>query len=419
MTSPTVIRGFKDILPPEIPFWRRIEETARILADRFGFLEIRPPVLERTALFARGIGEATDIVEKEMYTFEDRNGDRITLRPEMTAGVTRAVIEHNLLESGKAVKLFSLGPMFRYERPQKGRQRQFHQLDVEVYGDKGPFIDAEVISLLLSFFRDLGLEGLSLVLNSLGCEVCRPGFRLKLLSYLNTKKDALCPDCQRRLDLNPLRILDCKNPSCAGIVGEAPVILDFLCSDCETHFQGVKDALKALGIDYKPDPLLVRGLDYYVRTAFEVLSGDLGAQNAIAGGGRYDGLVKTLGGPDVPGIGFAVGLERLALLLSQTPLPSRGPDYYLASLVPEALPLAFRLAGELRNLGLSVASDWEAGSLKSRMKRADKLLASRILMLGEEELKNSEATIRDLKTGEQKKISLNSPREAFLLEPRL
>jgi histidyl-tRNA synthetase len=414
MTSPTVIRGFKDILPQDVPFWRRIEETARDLAGRFGFLEIRPPVLERTLLFARGIGESTDIVEKEMYTMEDRNGEKITLRPEATAGVTRAVIEHNLLESGKAVRLFSIGPMFRYERPQKGRQRQFHQLDVEAYGDAGPHIDAEVISLLLSFFRALGLKDLVLALNSLGCEACRPLFRKELFGYLSTRREDLCGDCQRRLETNPLRILDCKNPSCAEIVKKAPSIPDFLCEECRTHFGGLKEALELLGIDYKLDPFLVRGLDYYARTAFEVLSGDLGAQNALAGGGRYDGLVKTLGGPDVPGIGFAVGLERLALLLSQNPSLPDGPDYYLAILCPEALPRAFKLAGELRDIGLSVAADWEAGSLKSRMKRADKLRASKILMLGKDEMESSELTIRDLKTGEQTKASFHSLPEALL-----
>jgi histidyl-tRNA synthetase len=352
-------------------------------------------------------------VEKEMYSLVDRNGDTLTLRPEATAGITRAVIEHNLLESGKTVKLFALGPMFRYERPQKGRQRQFHQLDVEVYGDAGPHIDAEVISLLISFFRALGLSDLNLVLNSLGCEVCRPLFRKELLGYLADWKDSLCGDCQRRLQTNPLRILDCKNPQCGDIVKNAPAILNFLCGSCRTHFAVLKDALKLLGIDYKLDPFLVRGLDYYARTAFEVLSGDLGSQNALAGGGRYDGLVKTLGGPDVPGIGFAVGLERLALLLSQMALTPKGPDYYLAILCPEALPHAFKLAGELRNAGLSVAADWETGSLKSRLRRANKLNAGKILMLGKDEIEKNEATVRDLKTKEQKSVSLLSLPEAY------
>ncbi|MDR2460732.1 MAG: histidine--tRNA ligase [Deltaproteobacteria bacterium] len=408
MPSLTAIRGFKDILPKDIPYWRLIEEKAREIAKRHSYREIRPPVLERTALFSRGIGEATDIVEKEMYTFEDRSGDKITMRPEATAGVTRAAIEHNLLEAGRALKVFSLGPMFRYERPQKGRLRQFHQLDVEAYGDPGPYVDAEVIGLLYEFLKSLGLKDLILVLNTLGCPVCRPAYRQALVSYLEAHFSDLCPDCQRRMELNPLRVLDCKNPGCRAIVLNSPKIGDFLCEPCRTHFSQLTEALSILEIESHLDPYLVRGLDYYTRTAFEVHAGGLGAQNAVAGGGRYDGLVSALGGPDTPGIGFAVGLERLVLLLAQNELIEEGPEWYLAILSQEAIELSLKIASSLRANGHAVACDWEPGSLKSRLKRADKMHALKVLMLGDDEVKGSYVTVRDMATGEQEKLPIES-----------
>ncbi|MDR2352150.1 MAG: histidine--tRNA ligase [Deltaproteobacteria bacterium] len=406
MTSITALRGFKDILPKEIPPWIRLEEKARDLARRYGYQEIRPPVLERTSLFARGIGEATDIVEKEMYTLSERGGDLITLRPEATAGVTRAVIEHNLLESGKAVKLFSIGPMFRYERPQKGRFRQFHQLDVEVYGDPGPYVDAEVIAFLWDFLTELGLKDLTVDVNSLGCEDCRKIFRENFVAYFQGQEQDLCPDCQRRLSRNPLRLFDCKNSQCQELLQGAPKISEYLCNPCQEHFASVKETLHYLNLTLTVNPFLVRGLDYYTRTAFEVKSGSLGAQNAVAGGGRYDGLVKNLGGPDAPGIGFAVGLERLAMLLPESELSSFTPDAYLALLSQSAILHGFRLTQYLRTKGVSVMVDWEAGSLKSRLKRADKFKARKVLILGEDELLQKELLIRDLTTGEQKKLPL-------------
>jgi histidyl-tRNA synthetase len=404
MAKFAAIRGFKDIPPAQAPLWRRLETAARDVARRFDFEELRSPVAERTEVFARGLGEATDIVEKEMYTFTDKGGERLTLRPEATAGMMRAVLEHNLAEGGRPARLFCFGPMFRYERPQKGRLRQFHQLDVEIYGDPGPGADAELLAWLAAFFRELALGELSISLNSLGCPACRPGFRARLVEFLTAR--ALCPDCNRRLTLNPLRVMDCKNEACQEQVREAPRTLDHLCPDCYGHFETLKTLLTALGLDFKIEPLLVRGLDYYTRTAFEVLSGALGAQNAVAGGGRYDGLARELGGGDLPAVGFAVGLERLVLLLSDQ-AAEPGPDCYWAVLHPAALVPAFKLAEDLRGQGLRVAADWEPGSLKSRLKRADKLGAARVFMLGEDEMARGQATVRDLASHEQTSFDLS------------
>ncbi|MDR0549688.1 MAG: histidine--tRNA ligase [Deltaproteobacteria bacterium] len=409
MTTITAVRGFKDILPSESWIWRLVEDKARDLARRFDYQELRVPILERTELFARGLGEATDIVEKEMYTLEDRGGDKITLRPEATAGLVRAVIERNLVESGRPLRLFCLGPMFRYERPQKGRQRQFHQLDVEVFGDPSPYIDAEVIVLLRDFLFELGLNDVVMRLNSLGCPKCRPTFREKLTAHLGARKSELCPDCLRRLDRNPLRVLDCKAEACQAVTADGPILTDFLCPECQEHMTGVTTTLKDLGLDYVLDPRLVRGLDYYARTTFEAHSSLLGAQSAVAGGGRYDGLCQSLGGPDIPGVGFAAGLERLILALSQTQTATAPkPDYYLAVLTQEALGPAFGLAYKLRSKGLAVAADWAAGSLKSRLKRADRLGAAKVVMLGPDELAANEVTVRDLGSKEQFKISLTN-----------
>jgi histidyl-tRNA synthetase len=342
-----------------------------------------------------------------MYTFQDHSGDKITLRPEATAGIVRSVLENNLAEGGRPTRLFCLGPMFRYERPQKGRQRQFHQLDVEVFGDDGPFIDAEVISLLCTFLTELGLTEVSVTLNSLGCVKCRPVYREKLMDFLKSK-EGLCPDCQRRLNHNPLRILDCKVETCQAITKDGPEMADCLCSECQDHLNGVTKALESLNINYVLNNRLVRGLDYYTRTAFEVQSGHLGAQNAVAGGGRYDGLCRQLGGPDLPGIGFAVGLERLILILSQTlNLSPDVPDYYVAILSPETMEAAFLLTHKLRLKGLSVTADWACGSLKSRLKRADRLGAAKVIMLGTDELAQNQVTIRDMVTKEQYSIAIS------------
>lgn len=403
----TAIKGFKDILPSEAMVWRRIEDVARSVALRYDFQELRPPVAEKTEVFTRGIGLSTDIVEKEMYTFVDKGEEKITLRPEATAGMVRAVLEHNLAQGGRGARLYCLGPMYRYERPQKGRQRQFHQLDVEIFGDPGPAVDAELLAWLTTFLSEIGLGGLTISLNSLGCPKCRPGYRELLVKHLEAYKEGLCPDCDRRLTLNPLRIIDCKVERCRALVTKAPKMLDHLCPDCEVHFATLQILLGLLGLNYKINPYLVRGLDYYTRTAFEVLSEDLGAQSAVAGGGRYDGLCKELGGVDIPGIGFAVGLERLVMLLKDKGQEVEpGPDYYIAVLHDSGLNSAFKLTEHLRQKGFRVAADWASGSLKSRLKRADKAGATLMVMIGEDELAQKKALVRNLITHEQSDLDL-------------
>lgn len=408
MSSFTAIKGFKDILPDEAALWRHIEKVAREIARRYDFEELRPPIAEKTEVFTRGIGQATDIVEKEMYTFIDKGEEKITLRPEATAGIVRSVLEHNLVEGGgRGVRVFCLGPMFRYERPQKGRQRQFHQLDMEIFADPGPGVDAELMILLTAFLTEIGLGGLSININSLGCPGCRPVYRELLVRFFTERKDGLCPDCQRRLGFNPLRIIDCKVESCREMVKDAPKILDHLCQDCSDHFETLKKLLDSRNMEYEVNPNLVRGLDYYTRTAFEVISKDLGSQSALAGGGRYDGLAKELGGNDIPGIGFAMGLERLVMLLKEKGgVVEPGPDYYLAVLHESAVQAAFSLAENLRSQGLRVAADWQPGSLKSRMKRADKSRADKVVIIGEDEMAKKEATVRDLNTKIQTSFDL-------------
>ncbi|UQZ91088.1 histidine--tRNA ligase [Deltaproteobacteria bacterium Smac51] len=407
MSTINSIKGFKDILPADAPFWQFIEKVVRDVSRRYDFEELRPPIAEKTEIFARGIGEATDIVEKEMYSFVDKGEERITLRPEATAGIVRSVLEHHLTAGGRAVRLFCMGPMFRYEKPQKGRQRQFHQIDVEVLGDAGPYVDVEVLSWLNDFLHGLGLTGLMINLNSLGCPECRPAFRELLVKFFTARVESLCPDCQRRLEMNPLRIIDCKNEKCREIVKDAPIMLDHLCGDCTDHFNKVKELLDLLGLKYKVNPFLVRGLDYYTRTAFEVLSDDLGSQSAVAGGGRYDGLCKELGGVDIPAIGFAIGMERLVMLLKEkAAIEAQTPDYYLAVLSEAALPVAFKLAKDLRDNGHHVAGDWEVGSLKSRMKKADKSGAAKTIMIGDDELGRKQAVVRDMQAHEQTELDL-------------
>lgn len=401
------IKGFKDILPGETAVWQRIEAAVRELARRYNLQEIRVPLAEKTEVFARGLGEATDVVEKEMYSFTDKGDERLTLRPEATAGIVRAVLEHNLAAGGSPARLFCLGPMFRYERPQKGRQRQFHQIDVEVIGDPGPYVDAEVLAWLDEFLRSLGLHGPSINLNSLGCPRCRPAYRELLVKFLEAREGDLCPDCRRRLRLNPLRIIDCKNERCREIVSGAPKTIDHLCPECADHFGQLQGLLTGLGLEYEINPRLVRGLDYYTRTAFEVLSGDLGAQSAVAGGGRYDGLCQELGGPSLPAIGFAIGMERLALLLAEKgEAKPQGPDYYVAPLCEAAAPAAFKLAQKLRAEGSAVAGDWAPGSLKSRLKRADKSGAAKAVIIGEDELASGQALVRDLASHEQTAMAI-------------
>jgi histidyl-tRNA synthetase len=394
----------KDLLPPEDKIWRRIESAARELFACFGFSELRPPVLEHTGLFARSVGENTDIVEKEMYTFSDRSGESLSMRPEATAGVLRAYIENKLYAVPGPHKFFTIGPMFRYERPQKGRLRQFHQINCEVLDDPGPHSDAEVMIMISQFMKNLGVNNISLLLNSLGCRVCRPAYREKLLAFLKPRQNSLCPDCQRRLDVSPLRVLDCKVQTCREATETAPSLTDAICPQCREHFLRTGRLLALAGVDFQVQPRLVRGLDYYQRTTFELTGGDLGAQNAVAGGGRYDGLIAQLGGPDQPGLGFAMGMERLALLLP--PLPENGPLLMAAALGEAAYERLFPLVMTMRGQNRQVDMPAPGKSLKALLRRADKLQAGFAAILGEQELAQEQIIIKNLQTGAQTTIEL-------------
>ena len=401
------VRGMKDLLPSEAPKWRFIEATAREVFGSFGFSEIRTPILERTELFARSIGEETDIVSKEMYTFADRSGDSLTMRPEATAGVVRAFLENKLYAVPGPHKLCTIGPMFRHERPQKGRLRQFHQLDCEILDDAGPQGDAELLVMAAHLLERLGVRQVTLVLNSLGCPECRPVFKQQLQDYFAGRQGGLCEDCRRRLATNPLRVLDCKQESCKEISLGAPLISGSWCESCRVHFDQVRRLLKMAGVAYETDPNLVRGLDYYTRTAFEFKTTQLGAQDAVGGGGRYDGLIEALGGPATPAIGFALGVERLALLLEDRPEWQQGPSLFIAALGDEPRDWAFGAAQELRRAGIWVEMSAAATSLKAQMRRANKLGASRVLILGGEELKAGIAPIKDMANGEQEDLPLD------------
>jgi histidyl-tRNA synthetase len=403
------VRGTRDILPDEIHVWQRLEAVARELFARYGYREIRTPIFERTELFARGIGADTDIVSKEMYTFADRGareaeGESLTLRPEATAGIVRALIEENLATTDPLPKVYALGPMFRRERPQKGRYRQFHQVDVEAFAMSEPAIDAEVIGLALDYLRACGLEDVQLILNSVGDRSCRPQYVETLRAALRDTKGTLCGDCQRRADTNPLRVLDCKVPEDQATIDALPRISDHLCEPCRAHFGEVRRQLGLLGIPYALSHRLVRGLDYYTRTTFEVTSGALGAQNSVLGGGRYDGLVKDLGGPDVCGIGFAIGMERLSMLVPTAEAPRRC-DVFLLPLVPNAFDRALALQQRLREAGLKALLDTEGRSFKARMKLADKLGARYAAILGDDEMKRGAWSVRDMTASTQEHVA--------------
>jgi histidyl-tRNA synthetase len=363
--------------------------------------------MEKTELFQRSIGETTDIVEKEMYTFADRDNEYLTLRPEATASVIRAFIEHNMSADEPTTKLFTIGPMFRRERPQKGRFRQFNQIDVELFGEDKPQSDAEIIFMLMHFLTSVGLKDLQLEINSLGCASCRPVFSQAVIKFLKGSENNLCPDCQRRINTNPLRVFDCKVETCASIIADAPGILDFLCSDCEVHFLQVKSLLHELHISFDINPRMVRGLDYYTKTAFEVKSNSLGAQNAVAGGGRYNGLVSSLGGPEVPGIGFGVGFERLISCLPEDGKNKFKTDLFIAALGAPAQKIAFSLTNELRRAGIASEMDYTDKSLKSQLKRADKLNSSFTLIFGDKEIEEKHVLLRNMQTKDQQTIPLD------------
>lgn len=404
MSSVSRIKGFADMFPPESDAFTYMEGVAREVFFRYGFVEVRTPLLERTELFQRSIGEETDVVQKEMYTFPDRKGRSLTLRPEATAGVMRAYIEAARHNQEPVSKLFTCGPMFRYERPQKGRMRQFHQINCECLGAAGPQTDAEMISMVMAFLEALGLQKLELHLNSLGCPHCRPLFHRALSDFLQGLDPAsLCEDCRRRMDSNPLRVLDCKVPGCREKTADAPRITDALCPDCREHFATVLELLKSVGVRPMLDSRLVRGLDYYCRTTFEIVSGEIGAQSSVAGGGRYDGLVRQLGGPDIPGIGFACGMERLALLLPER--AASRPDFFVVAVDAAARAVAFRLAQELRQAGFSGDLCHSGGSFKSQLRQADKSRARFCLILGSDELAGGYVTVKRLEDGTQETVA--------------
>jgi histidyl-tRNA synthetase len=412
------LKGFKDILPGEVELWQYLEKVARDIFARFQFAEIRLPILEETALFARSIGEATDIVEKEMYTFVDK---KITMRPEATASLLRAYIEHGLNVQKPVQRLFTIGPMFRHERPQKGRLRQFHQIDLEVLGSESPSVDAELMAMGAMLLSELGIN-VSLEINSLGCPKCRPGYRQKLIDYIEQRHDHLCSDCRRRAHVNPLRVLDCKVPTCREQILDAPSIQDHLCEDCATHFAAVQKGLEKLNVTFKLNKFMVRGLDYYCRTTFEFITGDLGAQAAVGAGGRYDGLIETLGGPkNTPGIGFAMGMERLVLLLQQKdaqPVTPQVADLFIAGLGEDGGRLGFALAHSLRRAKYKVAIDYEGRSLKSQLKQANKSGARYALLIGESELASGKGLLKNMAAGDdQFEVALESQAIGDVLGP--
>jgi len=401
------VRGMKDILPPETARWHYMETIAREVFSLYGFQEIRLPLLERTELFTRSIGASTDIVEKEMYTFHDRRGESMTLRPEATASVVRAFIENHLDQGAEVKKFFTIGPMFRYERPQKGRYRQFHQINCEALGGEAPELDAYMILLLMEILGRLQITDIELVINSLGCPICRPAYLLELTALFARGLRDLCEDCQRRSATNPLRVFDCKSKTCQDLLTQVPTIADHLCDECQQHEHRVVELLEAFHILYRKNPRLVRGLDYYTRTAFEVVTTQLGAQDAVAGGGRYNGLIKELGGPDMPDIGFAIGEERLAELRSQQrDTVHQAPLLFLAILGEKARNLAFGLMQGLRRHGYAADMDFGNRSLKAQMTMANRRGASWVLIVGEQELASNQAPLKNMHTGQQQLVSL-------------
>lgn len=402
-------RGTKDILPDSVVDWNYVEGEIRELCRRFGYSEIRTPIFEHTELFQRGIGEGTDVVDKEMYTFTDRGDRSITLRPENTASAVRAYLQNKLYAESNLVKLFYIGSMFRYDRPQAGRMREFHQFGVEALGEANPAVDAEVILLAMSLLEGLGLKDLELSINSVGCPKCRSKYRTMLQDFFRDKLDDLCEDCRSRFDRSPLRILDCKKDSDKPYMADAPKITDCLCDECSDHFAKLKEHLANAGISFQHDPRLVRGLDYYTKTAFEIKYPPLGAQSAVAGGGRYDGLIEEMGGSPTPAVGFATGLERLLLALeSQNLLPekNRSVDAYVVALGEAAQSEGFKLLNNLRKAGLSAAMDFAGRSMKAQMKQANKLGARYALILGDDEIAEGVVMLRSMSDSQQEKVAL-------------
>lgn len=403
-------RGTKDILPDKVGDWLYLENLIRKLCGQFGYREIRTPIFEHTELFQRGIGDTTDVVEKEMYTFTDRGNRSITLRPENTAAAVRAYLENKLYADTNLCKLFYIGSMFRYDRPQAGRYREFHQFGVEALGLENPEVDAEIISLAVQFLQSLGLKDLKLLLNSVGCPKCRPVYREKLKEFFKPVIGEMCEDCQSRYDRNPMRLLDCKNHHCKELAEDAPAITDCLCDECKAHFEKVQDLLTAAGIKFELDPGLVRGLDYYTKTAFELKYLPLGAQSAVLGGGRYDGLIEECGGKPTPAVGFATGLERVLLALEMQkllPQTSSSTDVFVVALGDKVQAKAFEILTNLRRAGFKAIMDFAGRSMKAQMKQANKANAKFTIILGEDELQANSVVLKNMQESTQETISID------------
>lgn len=413
------LKGTHDILPEEVYKWDYMEGVIRDVCSRYGYKEIRTPIIEATELFQRGIGDTTDVVTKEMYTFKDRGDRSVTLRPENTASAVRAYLEHKMYGDQQVHKMFYIGSMFRYDRPQAGRYREFHQFGLEVLGASSPLADAEVIAMACEIFHRLGLKNLDLHLNSIGDRNCRPAYRQKLIEFFEAKKDQLCEDCRERLYKNPLRILDCKEEGCKKASEGAPEITDYLCEECHNKFEAVKHYLDALGISYTVDPRLVRGLDYYTNTAFEIQYPPLGAQSAVCGGGRYDGLVEEIGGPSTPGIGFAIGLERLLLALDMQnliPVPAVNKKVYIAALGEDAIAAGFKIQEELRSRHVIADMDLQGRSLKGQMKQAGRMNAVYTIIIGSNELEKGKAVVKTMETGTQQELPFEEVADYIVTE---
>ena len=404
-------RGTKDITPKDVYKWHYIEKKFREICALYGYEEIRTPIFEHTEVFARSVGDTTDVVQKEMYSFTDRGDRQLSLKPEGTAGVIRSFIENKMYADTQPTKLYYITPCFRYERPQAGRQRQFHQFGIEVLGSDGPSVDAEVISLAVQFFNEMGLKNLSVNINSVGCPTCREEYNRKLKEYLDKKVDVLCETCLERKDKNPMRVIDCKNPHCKENLQDIPFMIDHLCEDCKDHFDKLQTYLKEMDINYVVDKTIVRGLDYYKKTAFEIISNDIGSQSTVCGGGRYDGLVEMLGGPKgISGIGFALGAERLLLTLENNNIEIENPkstDIYIATIGDAAKTKSFKLIKDLRTNHISADNDHLDKSLKAQFKYSDKLNAKYTVVIGDDELANDTATLKNMKTSEQTTIKLS------------
>ncbi len=404
-------RGTKDITPKDVYKWHYVEKKFREICALYGYEEIRTPIFEHTEVFARSVGDTTDVVQKEMYSFTDRGDRQLSLKPEGTAGVIRSFIENKMYADTQPTKLYYITPCFRYERPQAGRQRQFHQFGIEVLGSDGPSVDAEVISLAVQFFNEMGLKNLSVNINSVGCPTCREEYNRKLKEYLDKKVDVLCETCLERKDKNPMRVIDCKNPHCKENLQDIPFMIDHLCEDCKDHFDKLQTYLKEMDINYVVDKTIVRGLDYYKKTAFEIISNDIGSQSTVCGGGRYDGLVEMLGGPKgISGIGFGLGVERLLLTLENNNIEIENPkstDIYIATIGDAAKTKSFKLIKDLRSNHISADNDHLDKSLKAQFKYSDKLNAKYTVVIGDDELANDTATLKNMKTSEQTTIKLS------------